>query len=104
MQNIYEIFIAAGEASGDAHAAKLVKAFKEIAPDAEFRFFGAAGPKMREAGVEAIAKSEEMAIVGLLEIAVALPNFWKIYRNLIKAAEVRKPRAAILVDHPDFNL
>jgi lipid-A-disaccharide synthase len=99
-----KIMLVAGEASGDAHAAKLVNALKELAPETEFEFFGAAGEKMRESGVEAIVKSDHLSIVGLLEIGRALPMFWSIFRALKRAAEKRKPDAVILIDFPDFNL
>jgi len=96
--------IVAGEASGDTHAAKLVTAIREIAPDNEFEFFGAAGPKMREAGVEAIVQSDGLAIVGLAEIGRALPMFLRASKELKEAATRERPAAAILVDFPDFNL
>ena len=54
MTDIGKIMIVAGEASGDAHGAKLVRALREAAPETSFEFFGAAGPKLRDAGVEAV--------------------------------------------------
>lgn len=94
--------IVSGEASGDLHAAKLVSALREIAPLSEF--FGAAGPQMRDAGVEAVVRSDELSVVGLLEIGRALPMFLKAFRRLKEAAVKRKPDVVILVDFPDFNL
>jgi lipid-A-disaccharide synthase len=99
-----KIMLVAGEASGDAHAAKLVRAIKESAPETDFEFFGAAGEKMREAGVEPIIKSDHLSIVGLLEIGRALPMFLNVFRKLKKAAVDRKPDAVVLVDFPEFNL
>jgi lipid-A-disaccharide synthase len=94
--------VVAGESSGDLHAAKLVNAIRELRPDAEF--FGAAGPKMREAGVEAIVESDGLSIVGLLEIGKALPMFWSAFSKLKMEANRRKPNAVVLVDFPDFNM
>lgn len=96
------ILIVAGEASGDAHAAKLVRAFRELRPQAHF--FGAAGPKMRVAGVEAVVKADELSVVGVAEIGRALPMFLGALRRLNRAATQREPAIAILVDFPDFNL
>jgi lipid-A-disaccharide synthase len=96
--------IVAGEPSGDGHAAKLVKALRELAPAANFEFFGAASHKLREAGVEEIVNADDFSIVGLPEIAKALPMFWKDFQKLKKAAIERQPDAVILVDFPDFNL
>lgn len=96
------LMIVAGEASGDAHAARLVGAIREKQPDAEF--FGSAGPLMRAAGVEAVVEADGLSIVGLAEIGRALPMFLKAMRKLRAAAAGRMPDAAILVDFPDFNL
>lgn len=96
--------IVAGEASGDGHAAKLVNALREAEPETVFDFFGAAGPKMRDAGVEAVVLSDGLSIVGLTEIGRALPTFLRAFQKLKDAAERRAPDAVILVDFPDFNL
>lgn len=94
--------IVAGEASGDTHAAKLVKAISDIDPEAEF--FGSAGPKMRAAGVEPVVRADGLSIVGLVEIAGALPMFMRTMRSLRSAAKERSPDVAILIDFPEFNL
>src|SRR5687768_16261975 len=99
-----KLMIVAGEASGDAHAAKLVRALREAAPAVEFEFFGATGRNLRQNGVETIVSSDDFAIVGLPEIARALPMFYRVFRALKKEAIHRKPDAVILVDFPDFNL
>jgi len=96
--------IVAGEASGDAHAAKLIEALRQNSPEIDFEFFGATGARMREAGVEEIVDSDNLSIVGLPEIARALPMFWTAFQRLKRAATEKKPDAVILVDFPDFNL
>ena len=98
------LMIVAGEPSGDAHAAALVSALRERAPRVDFQFFGATGTQMRAAGVESIVRADDLAILGLVEVARALPRFWRAYRALKRAAIERRPRAVILVDWPDFNL
>jgi lipid-A-disaccharide synthase len=98
------LMIVAGEPSGDAHAAALVGALREEAPDVKFEFFGATGALMREAGVESVVRSDELSIMGLAEIAQALPKFWRAFQVLKQAATTRRPDAVILVDWPDFNL
>ena len=95
--------IIAGEASGDLHASKLVKALAENA-DREFIFFGCAGPRMREAGVEPVVMADDLAIVGLPEIGRALPMFLRVFTKLKRAATERRPDVVVLVDFPDFNL
>lgn len=96
--------IVAGEPSGDAHAAKLVRALADALPERDFEVFGSAGVRMREAGVEALVEADHLSIVGLPEIARAFPMFLSAYRKLLVAAELQKPAVAVLVDFPEFNL
>ncbi len=99
------LMIVAGEASGDAHAASLVRALRERrAPGVSFEFFGATGREMRAAGVESIVATDDLAITGLMEIGGALKQFWRAYRALKRAGVERAPDALVLVDWPDFNL
>lgn len=100
----FRLMIVAGEASGDAHAASLVSALRERAPQAQFEFFGATGALMREAGVETIVRSDDLAIMGIVEVARVLPKFWRAYKALRQSAIERQPDAVVLVDWPDFNL
>lgn len=98
------LMIVAGEPSGDAHGAALVEALRNAAPQTHFDFFGATGPLLRAAGVDPVVRSDDLAILGLLEIGRALPKFWRAFKLLQHAALERKPEAVILVDWPDFNL
>jgi lipid-A-disaccharide synthase len=102
--NSTSIMIVAGEASGDAHAAALVSALRAAAPEIQFEFFGSTGAQMRAAGVDSVVRADDLAILGLWEIARALPKFWRAFGRLKRAATERKPEAVILVDWPDFNL
>lgn len=93
--------IVAGEPSGDAHAAALVTALRG---KAQMQCFGATGPLMRAAGVETVVNSDELAIMGILEVAQVFPKFIRAFRTLKAAATQRSPDAVILVDWPEFNL
>src|SRR5258705_6848798 len=102
--NSLRLLIVAGEASGDAHAAALVRALHELAPGTQFQLFGSTGAQMREAGVESIVKADELSILGLWEVCRALPKFWHAFTELKRATTQKQPDAAVLVDWPDFNL
>jgi len=97
----HKLMIVAGEPSGDAHAAALVKALRERA---ELELFGATGPLMRDAGVETVVNSDELAILGIVEVGRAFPRFLKAFRQLKATAIEREPDAVVLVDWPEFNL
>jgi len=96
--------IVAGEASGDKHGAKLASALRALRPSTRFEFFGAGGDEMRQAGVETLVDAREVAIMGALEVARALPNFLRVFRRLSDAANERRPRLIVLIDWPEFNL
>jgi lipid-A-disaccharide synthase len=93
--------IVAGEPSGDAHAAALVKALRERS---DLELFGATGPLMRDAGVETVVNSDELAIMGIVEVGRVFPKFLRAFRELKSAAIERRPDAVVLVDWPEFNL
>jgi lipid-A-disaccharide synthase len=97
----YKLMIVAGEPSGDAHAATLVRALHERA---ELDCFGATGPLMRDAGVETIVNSDELAIMGIVEVGRVFSKFIRAFRKLKAAAIERTPDAVVLVDWPEFNL
>ncbi|HXI85082.1 MAG TPA: lipid-A-disaccharide synthase [Verrucomicrobiae bacterium] len=92
----------AGEASGDAHAAELIKALRSKAPDVVV--FGAGGPKMQAAGMELLLDLTEHAVVGLVEVLKNYGKFRRIFWDLVHEAEKRRPDAVVLVDFPGFNL
>src|SRR5687767_10415310 len=94
--------IVAGEPSGDAHAAALVNALQK--KSSQIEYFGATGPLMRAAGVETVVNSDELAIMGILEVARVFPKFVAAFRRLKAAAIERAPDAVVLVDWPEFNL
>lgn len=96
------ILVSAGEASSDLYAALLVEELRRRWPDAHF--FGCAGPRMRQAHVEAVVRAEDLAVVGLVEVLAHLPRIYRRYRKLLAAARALHPNLAILTDSPDFHL
>lgn len=101
VQKRHTLMVVAGEPSGDAHAAALVR---ELQQRADIEFFGATGPLMRDAGVETIVNSDELAIMGIVEVGRVFRKFLKAFRQLKAAAVERSPDAVILVDWAEFNL
>ena len=99
-----KLMIVAGEPSGDAHAAALVNALCRNLRAGELEVFGATGPLLRAAGVQSVINTDELAILGVLEVTSALPKFLDAFRKLKQAALEQKPDAVVLVDWPEFNL
>ena len=95
------LLISAGEASGDLHAARLAAALRERGAT---QLFGLGGEHMRAAGVELIAESREVSVLGITEILHRLPDLRRVFRRLLDAVDARRPPLAILVDFPGFHL
>lgn len=95
-------FILAGEASGDAHAARLIQSLQAQDPAATFA--GTGGDLMANAGCHLYRHYREMAFMG---VTAVLANLGKIHRNMQIAREAllaERPNALILIDYPNFNL
>jgi len=95
------ILISAGDPSGEMYAARLVRALQERV---EARLFGLGGQRMQKAGVELVAENSAIAIVGITEVLGKAPTVWRLLGRLEKESERRRPKLAILVDSPGFNL
>lgn len=96
------IGIVAGEASGDALAATLIRAVRVRHPD--LRFAGIAGPKMQAEGCEAWYPLEKLAVRGFAEVIRHVPELLRIRGELrARLIDARVP-LFVGVDAPDFNL
>lgn len=96
------IAIVAGEASGDLLGARLIEALRERFPNAVFE--GIAGPQMTEAGCEALYASEELSVMGLVEVLEHLPRLLAVRRGLQRRWREQPPDCFVGIDSPDFNL
>ena len=94
--------LVAGEASGDLHAANLLAALRRLSPG--LHAFGVGGERLRAAGLECIANSEELSVMGLAEVLSELPRLLALSRRVRREAIAGRPDVAVLVDSPDFNL
>lgn len=94
--------LVAGEASGDLLGAELIEAIRARAPDAVFE--GVAGPRMIAAGCRAIASSERLAVMGLVEVLGRLPELLRLRRRLVRHFLDDPPDVFVGIDAPDFNL
>ena len=100
-----DIFISAGEASGEHYGALLLTALRQKlkAQGREARFFGMGGPRMAAAGLQVIVRSEEMAVMGITEVVRHLPRIYREFRRLKQSLLRRRPSVAVLIDFPDIH-
>lgn len=95
-------YLLVGEASGDLHAAELMKALRQCDAAAQFRFFG--GDKMRAVGGACVKHYRELAYMGFVPVLLHLRT---IFRNMAQCKRdimAWHPDVVILVDYPGFNL
>jgi lipid-A-disaccharide synthase len=97
-----KILISAGEASSDRYAAELVEALRARIPDAEF--FGCAGPRLRQAGVRPVMRSEELTVIGVFEVLRHIPRIYARLLHLTRVARHERPALAIVTDAPGFHI
>ncbi|MBC8464072.1 MAG: lipid-A-disaccharide synthase [Bacteroidetes bacterium] len=95
-------YLIAGEASGDMHAANLMKELKKQDTAAQFQGFG--GDRMQTEGLNLVKHYKEMAFMGFWEV---IKNLKTIKRNLdLAKSDIinYQPDVLILIDYPGFNM
>jgi len=102
MQANPQIALVAGETSGDQLGGALIRELKKLFPGAQF--MGVGGPLMKEQGLEAWWDSDELAVMGLLEVLRHLPRLLRLRKKLRDRLLKQKPDIFIGIDAPDFNL
>lgn len=100
-----DIFISAGEASGEHYGALLLSSLKRRleSQGRQPTFFGMGGPRMAAEGLEMIVRSEDMAVMGITEVVRHLPRIYREFRRLKQTLRARRPDIAILIDFPDIH-
>ena len=96
------IYLVAGELSGDAHGASLMRALKTKVEDLEF--CGAGGPEMQSLACGPFLEWTRHAVVGLWEVVKNYGYFRREFHRMIREISDIQPLAVILIDYPGFNL
>ena len=94
--------VVVGEASGDAHAARVVTALKQRAPD--IKVSGIGGEKLRAAGMEINIDFSELAVMGLVEVLKRYRHLKNVFNQMVERLKTHRPDLLVLVDYPGFNL
>lgn len=96
-------YLIAGEASGDLHGSNLIKALKQLDPQASFRFWG--GDLMAEAaGEPPVRHIKQLAFMGFAEVIMNLRTIAGLMRQCKEDVARHRPDVLILIDYPGFNM
>jgi lipid-A-disaccharide synthase len=95
------ILLLAGEASGDLHGAILARAL--LAQRSDLELWGVGGEQMEAAGVRLLLRSEQLAVVGLLEVLRRAPRVLGALATVRRFLREARPDLFVPIDFPDFN-
>ena len=90
------IFIIAGEVSGDALGARIMRQM----PDAEF--VGVGGAEMTAAGLQSIFPMADLSVMGIIEVLLHARTLTRRISDAVRAIQEIKPDIVLTIDSPGF--
>ena len=97
------LYVVAGELSGDAHGAGLLRELLVLRPGLELR--GAGGPEMvKVAGGGIVDWVENAAVMGVWEVLKKYGWFRERFARMMIELREFRPGILLLIDYPGFNL
>ena len=95
------LLISAGEASGDLHAAALIRAVRRRAPQAEVLALG--GPRMQAAGARLLADTTHFGIIGVAPLLGGVSHYLDLLSRTDRVLAHERPDLAVVLDCPGFH-
>jgi lipid-A-disaccharide synthase len=96
------VFVVAGEASGDHHAAAVVRELRARRPGIEIDALGM--DELAAAGARIVFDMRELAVMWFAAVIARLPTFMGLIRRIFREWRDNPPDAILLVDYPGLNL
>ena len=97
-----DLFISAGELSGDLHGAKLVEELLKAHP--KLKIAAVAGPKMRAMKIKPYFRMETLSVMGFVDVFFSLHKIIKQFYAVRRKILELQPKAVLLIDYPGFHL
>lgn len=95
------LFLIAGEISGDTHGAALMES---LAESGDWTFSGLGGPEMTRLTPAVEDWLDEAAVLGLWEVLKKYGYFRRKMEETLTRIENERPDAVVFIDYPGFNL
>ncbi|MEA3189202.1 MAG: lipid-A-disaccharide synthase [Chthoniobacter sp.] len=98
-----KLYFVAGEASGDARGAELMRSIRERAPDTEF--CGLGGAQMATVSGGGVHDwSDRAGVIGFIDVLKSYPFFKKQFDATLSEIGRMHVAAVVLIDYPGFNI
>ncbi|PIB24659.1 lipid-A-disaccharide synthase [Amylibacter kogurei] len=101
MNKPLNLFILAGEASGDKLGGALMQGLNTLY-DGDITYRGVGGDQMIANGLPTLFDMSDLSVMGLVEILPKIPKLLSRVKTTARAAIAQKPDAIITIDSPDF--
>jgi lipid-A-disaccharide synthase len=97
------VYVVAGELSGDAHGAGLLRSLRESVAGLEIR--GVGGPEMADVAGSGLRDwVEDAAVMGVWEVLKRYGWFKQRFAEMLADLKTFQPDVLLLIDYPGFNL
>jgi lipid-A-disaccharide synthase len=93
------LFVSAGEASGEAHGARLLQA---LPPDVRCTAFG--GQQLAAAGATVRVVLTDHAVMGFFGVLRQLPRILRAFADYLRLLRTDPPDLVVLIDYPGLHL
>ncbi len=97
-----DIFLVAGEKSGDELGYKLMRALRAAA-GGELRLRGVGGEAMEREGLRSLFPQSDIAVMGFLPVIARLPTLLRRIAQTAEAVIADPPDVLVIIDSPDFT-
>ncbi|MBE9606532.1 lipid-A-disaccharide synthase [Acetobacteraceae bacterium H6797] len=97
-----DVYIIAGEASGDVLGARLMDAMQALVPGVSFAGIG--GARMEEKGLSSLFPMHELALMGFLEVLPKIRHLARRLDQTVADIAARRPAVVVTIDSPGFTL
>nr|QIM10250.1 lipid-A-disaccharide synthase [uncultured Alphaproteobacteria bacterium] len=102
MNNNIKIYLIAGEPSGDALGARLMRAMK-VKTNGKAEFYGVGGETMEAEGFHSIFNISDLAVMGLAEVIPSIPKVLRRIKETVNDILRIRPDIVITIDSWSFG-
>lgn len=99
---VLDVYLVAGEESGDQLGFKLMRALREATGGA-VAFRGVGGRAMEEEGLQSLFPMSDVAVMGFLPVIRRLPQLLARIRQVADDIIASPPDVLVIIDSPDFT-